>query len=95
MIEINIIDTTYDVCIIEITGHALYAPIGKDIVCSGVSALYYALKESAPSFEEEIKNGLKLMTANMAGADMAEIGWRAISEKYPENVRINRRREKA
>lgn len=32
---------------VEVTGHAGYSPLGSDIVCAGVSALYQTLEQSA------------------------------------------------
>jgi uncharacterized protein YsxB (DUF464 family) len=32
---------------VEVTGHAGYLPLGSDIVCAGISALYQTLVESA------------------------------------------------
>ena len=45
MIKIKIKQTKRD-CLIEVHGHAHYAPIGKDIVCSAISVLFATLANS-------------------------------------------------
>lgn len=42
MITINVKGSS-----VEISGHAGHSPIGTDIVCAGISALYQTLVESA------------------------------------------------
>ena len=37
---------------VEVSGHAGHSPIGTDIVCAGVSALYQTLEESAKEINQ-------------------------------------------
>lgn len=81
---------------ISFSGHAGYAGPGQDIVCAGVSALFYALAFGI--------NGLSPEAAGMEGKtivvtrDTPEIrgaiavvfeGLKAIEREYPEHVKIN------
>ena len=81
---------------ISFSGHAGYARPGQDIVCAGVSALFYALAFGV--------NGLIPEAASMEGKtitvtrDTPEIrgaitvvfeGLKAIEREYPEHVKIN------
>lgn len=38
---------------VEVSGHAGHSPIGTDIVCAGISALYQTLVESAMGIPTE------------------------------------------
>lgn len=89
--------------IITINGHANYAEKGKDIVCSGISVLYQTYKyfiedlmdkgksedvfliEKDGFCEFESRNtSLESMTAY----EMTKQGLEAISETFPDNVKI-------
>ena len=62
-------DTGRVICTIK--GHARYAPVGKDIVCAGVSALYQSLKlglqEYEPAFKDQIE-GFEIQNPTKIGA---------------------------
>ena len=38
---------------VEMTGHTRYAPYGQDVVCAGLSALFFTLLRSVSYMEEE------------------------------------------
>ena len=99
MIKIKIKQTEKD-CIIEIQGHANYAQKGQDIVCSAISTLYQTLRLSigrisnADSFEENRIDDVICCIEDCD--DTADtlitnflIGCKAVSEAYPENIRID------
>ncbi|MBF1359818.1 MAG: ribosomal-processing cysteine protease Prp [Mogibacterium diversum] len=39
---------------VEVSGHAGHSPIGTDIVCAGISALYQTIVESAMEFRRNV-----------------------------------------
>lgn len=67
---------------VSITGHAGYAPAGSDIVCAGVSSLFYALANELFCLEEqqggchgvtvENKEGMGKIGAHIRGGSKAE-----------------------
>lgn len=92
-----------DVRKIEINGHAGYAECGSDIVCAGVSALSQAYvfymqdlvdKGEAKIDSLTIINGfLEIYSENSspeskAAYDLIKQGIEAISEAFPDNVKI-------
>ena len=89
MIEINIQDDS-----ITIEGHAKYADKGHDIVCAGISALYYALTVylgQIDAYKIDIKN----LTEKQKGAvDSFVLGAEGIAETYPECVAVRDDRAK-
>lgn len=81
-------------------GHAGYSTTGTDIVCAGVSAIYFALLGFLENSEDaEIKSartGSGDTDISCAGGakteaavDMALIGLQQIAAKYPDNVQID------
>ena len=89
--------------IITINGHANYAEKGKDIVCSGISVLYqtykyfiedlmdkgkaediFLLEEDGFCEFESRNTSIESMTAY----EMTKQGLEAISETFPDNVKI-------
>lgn len=85
---------------VEVTGHAGYLPLGSDIVCAGVSALYQTLEQSA----EELTDG-DYKTSSGAGfgriCPIGEvsneykllvssflIGINGIASSYPDYVKV-------
>lgn len=82
---------------ITISGHALYAPVGEDIVCAGVSALVqgfiasmddlgasYVIKEDCKIMIIKIKSDttdVKLLTRSFF------IGLSLIEREYPDYIR--------
>ena len=84
---------------ISVLGHSGYAPNGKDIVCAAVSTLVCTLVNSLDALtgdkiEYRISDGTgvirygDLSEAGKLLVDSFFIGISAISEQYPEHVRI-------
>lgn len=84
---------------ISVLGHSEYAPNGKDIVCAAVSTLVCTLVNSLDALtgdkiEYRISDGTgiirygDLSEAGKLLVDSFFIGISAISEQYPEHVRI-------
>ena len=87
---------------IQIVGHAGYAEEGKDIVCAGVSTLFFTMKNALSmltSFkgkEYEPDRGLAFLTwddkeMNHDAALIIEtflVGIRLIREAYPDYVKL-------
>ena len=88
---------------IEISGHSGYAPAGSDIVCAGISALSQAYmfymqdlvdKGKAKIDSLTIMDGYfqmfseNLSAESKAAYEVAKQGIEAISETYPENLKI-------
>ena len=94
MIEI-IINGQADSLEISISGHAGLDERGKDIVCAGVSALFFALGKAAgvKVYEEKGAYVVKVPPEMRACGDMAISGWMMIAEKYPGNVECRVRKE--
>lgn len=94
MIEI-IINGQADSLEISISGHAGLDERGKDIVCAGVSALFFALAKTDGVNVCE-KNGAYIVTVppekRLCG-EMAVNGWMMIAEEYPGNVECRVRKE--
>lgn len=79
-----------------IKGHSGYAESGKDIVCAGVSALFYAflgyLKKRGLLKEFRADKGDSFVVFDRDCKEaliMFKEGVSAIAESYPENVTIN------
>ena len=86
---------------VQIKGHAKYAPIGEDIVCAGVTALYQTTVEyitsviNEPLTVKEVKqtNEYTLLTKNLS--DEAKVlvgaflyGLKLIEEEFPNHITI-------
>ena len=78
-------------------GHSGYAPRGQDIVCAGISVLCQTLvlylREHGIEPETDIGDGEMHIKApavpeSVAGFDFCMTGLYAISEAYPENLKI-------
>lgn len=84
---------------ITITGHAGYAEHGKDIVCSGVSALVQTLIVAIPELTTDIirydiqpgwaniKHGILSERAQLL-IDSFFLGLKMIADEYPQYVRL-------
>ena len=68
-------------------GHAEFAEKGMDIVCAGVSTLYYALI-SMSGVEAEECGGKQFVKCRGAYKKMALSGLRLLATTYPKNVQI-------
>ena len=94
MIEITVTDSS-----VQITGHAGYADPGKDIVCAAISALGQTLLLSLEELTDDdysavVSDGsmnIKFRTLSDKAKALKGsffIGCKAISESYPEYVRM-------
>lgn len=95
MIKINITKSDNQITF-QFDGHAGHDKIGKDIVCAGVSALFYALvlgvNKIEPNSSVVIDTTVVIsnITPEICGAITAIIeGLKAIGHDYPECVKIN------
>ena len=82
---------------LEANGHAQYDEKGKDIVCAGVSALYYALTEGvrrqAPDAVSVSRKSVTIHLSSTAAAAVSEAvvtGLIAIAEAYPRHLSVRR-----
>lgn len=84
---------------ITVAGHSGYAPIGKDIVCAGISTLLQAFVVSVHKLtSDEIKADMRAGKAvveygNLSGSgkllvDSFFIGVKMIADEYPDYVRV-------
>ena len=84
---------------ISVLGHSGYAPNGKDIVCAAVSTLVCTLVNSLDALaRDKIEYRISDGTGIIRYGDLSEagkllvdsffLGISAISEQYPEHVRI-------
>ena len=84
---------------IEISGHANYAEIGKDIVCAGVTALTQTLIRALEGLtKDEIEYEVSPGRADIHYGNLSEegkllvdsffIGVCSIADEFPENVTI-------
>jgi uncharacterized protein YsxB (DUF464 family) len=84
---------------IDITGHANYAPIGQDIVCSAVSALTQVFiasvdKLTTDNLKCDIKAGKAVILYKNLTKDAQLLlssflfGLKLIAEQYPNNVKL-------
>lgn len=81
----------------DFAGHAGYAEKGKDIVCAGVSALYYALTEGvrrqAPDAVSVSRKSVTIHLSSTTAAAVSEAvvtGLIAIAEAYPRHLSVRR-----
>lgn len=81
---------------IIMSGHAGYAPIGEDIVCAAVSALWHTLIESLNNLTVS-QNLIDMNIDTISIIDTSEskllvnsflIGMTAIANSYPNNVSV-------
>ena len=84
---------------IEITGHANYAEVGKDIVCAGVTALTQTLIRSLEELVgDEVEYEISPGRADIRYGNLSEegkllvdsffIGVCQIADEFPDHVRI-------
>lgn len=100
MIKIRIKESEQE-CIIDISGHADYAPIGQDIVCSAISVLFqtmvYVVDDDSGSsivylnFDSKEKkvSFLKLDDIARNAIHFFIKGCIEVSKLYPSNVKVN------
>lgn len=87
---------------ISIRGHANYAPIGQDIVCSAVSVLVQTLIQSVEELTtDKIEYDMRLGTVDIKFWSLSDhskilinsffIGIQRTAEAFPENVTLTER----
>lgn len=81
---------------VEIKGHAGYAEAGKDIVCAGVSAIFYMFLNYATKTKTlvdfKIKDGDSFVEAEVSEdiALLLMVGLQSFEDNYPECVQIEK-----
>ena len=85
-----------DNLIIILSGHADYAPKGKDIVCAGVSALAFTYAKHLGGYERK-ENGMILKAKSKDESEkmlfkMITEGMRLIANDYPKNFLLTKGR---
>lgn len=84
---------------IEISGHAGYAELGKDIVCAGVTALTQTLIQSIENLtDDKIEYRISPGKAEIEYRNLSEksktlvdsffVGICLIAEEFPEHVKV-------
>lgn len=81
---------------VTIKGHSNYAASGKDIVCSGISALFYAfygyLAQRGVLKAWQANPGNSFIAFNKEGKEgllMFTEGVKMVAENFPEFVKVN------
>ena len=88
---------------ILVKGHAGSGPFGHDLCCAAVSAIvfggYNALEENGP-YSYDVKEGYALLSINGAISKKDEAvlhtiitQLKSLEESYPENLKINYKKE--
>lgn len=104
MTEITELYADKDLIGFSLKGHANYSIPGRDIVCAAVSALtintinaIVELSDSKPDVEERedyvqyiVPHSTSVVIWTLLNA--AKIGYKALSEQYPDNVAVIERR---
>lgn len=80
---------------IRIKGHAFFARPGKDIVCAGVSTLFYTLIHSTQckrlkKWRKKVIYADYVTAAQKARFDMAIKGFELLAESYPRHVSVKK-----
>jgi uncharacterized protein YsxB (DUF464 family) len=98
MIKINILKDNSLIKTIKISGHALYASYGKDIVCSAVSSIVttsindiIALDNKAITYEAKEGNILITNNDSLMANKLLEVMINTLNElaiEYPKNIKI-------
>ena len=98
MIKIKLERKDNDISKIIITGHAMYADFGKDIVCAAVSSTVITSVNAILSIDEnsinyEDKDGLMIeikkndyVTSKIIGSMISNL--KQLEEAYPKNIQI-------
>lgn len=72
---------------LRLSGHAMFAAKGRDIVCAAASILVYTLEEGGARSREMPDGGL-LVTGDAAALRLIAGGYRLLSDYYPQNIRF-------
>ena len=86
---------------LSVRGHAGYAEAGKDIVCAGVSALFFAayaeLKNRDFKYFADLDDGYAMLKAYPSAEerhtclvifDTVVAGLKNIAQQYPDNIQL-------
>lgn len=74
---------------LHITGHAQYAPLGKDIVCAAVSILAFTFMNTYQVQVNKYGNNIiDLSFDDEVDTKFIRTGFKLIEEEYPNNVRV-------
>lgn len=79
---------------IAMSGHAFYSPMGTDIVCAGVSALYIAIINELSGESVEVSTSSEqIITVEPTRKNAILIatllhGLQSIEEQYPNNLTV-------
>lgn len=104
MISVNVKFIGKDVESIEVSGHALFADYGKDIVCAGVSAVViggfnalekYINDKSVELYENKSKLAIKVLKTNETIQTIIStilVQLQTIESSYQENIKITIKR---
>ena len=72
-----------------ITGHAQYAPSGKDIVCAAVSILAFTFMNTYQVQVNKCENNIiDLSFDEDVDTKFIRTGFKLMEEEYPNNVRV-------
>lgn len=74
--------------VLTLSGHALHAPKGEDIVCAAASILAYTLIEGGAEAEELADGSLRLSGEDRDAFRLIAGGFRLLAYNYPENIRF-------
>ncbi|MBO7357202.1 MAG: ribosomal-processing cysteine protease Prp [Lachnospiraceae bacterium] len=104
MINITFTDNEKSEIVLEIKGHANYGEEGKDIVCAGVSTLFYTLANvlednkkmlKTLNYEMEKGEGTLLVTPKEEYQGNVQVmlltvltGFNLMASNYPHNVKL-------
>lgn len=72
---------------LRVSGHAMWAEKGKDIVCAAASILAYTLKAGGAQ-SRELPGGGMYITGDAAALELIAGGYRLLAENYPQNIRF-------
>lgn len=87
---------TQDEYILNVSGHALFAPIGEDIVCAGISSIIFGALNAFDSMLEnvqiEVNSKIQVICAKEQLSDdlflFLMIQLKTVASSYPNNILI-------
>lgn len=72
---------------LRLSGHAMQASRGRDIVCAAASILAYTL-EAGGADSRETPEGALLITGQRPAVSLIAGGYKLLAENYPQNIRF-------
>lgn len=94
MIRATFKETNSYISEITLKGHALFSPIGTDIVCAGVSTLFITLaNEMSCEISHEAEGNEKTLVIDSTRKNAILVtallhGLQDIASQYPENISV-------